>query len=145
MRTINSEGLAIIKDAEGLRLESYPDGRVWAVGYGSTFIDNTPVREDLTITEEQAEEYLLADLTTAESAVSRYVKVSLTDNQFSALASFTQNMGSGNFRESTLLKKLNSGDHAGAADQFDRWVYSSGKVSNGLIKRRAREKELFLS
>ena len=60
-------------------------------------------------------------------------------------ASFIYNEGAGAFEKSTLLKKLNNGDKKGAADEFDKWVYSKGKVSKGLVGRRQREKELFLT
>ncbi|EBY2991617.1 lysozyme, partial [Salmonella enterica subsp. enterica serovar Typhimurium] len=46
---------------------------------------------------------------------------------------------------STLLRKLNSGDYAGAADEFLRWNKAGGKVLNGLTRRREAERALFLS
>lgn len=145
MRKTNERGKEIIKEAEGLRLEAYPDGKCWAVGFGTTAIDGEKVVEGMSVTQEDAERYLEQDIATAEAAVARYVKVNLTDNQFSALVSFTYNLGSGSLKESTLLKKLNKGDYAGAADEFGRWIYASGKVLDGLVKRRKTEMELFLS
>jgi len=145
VRKTNESGKDLIKEAEGLRLEAYSDGKCWAVGFGTTLIDGEKVVEGMSVTQEEAERYLEQDIATAEAAVARYVKVNLTDNQFSALVSFTYNLGSGSLKESTLLKKLNKGDYAGAADEFGRWVYASGKVLGGLVNRRKKEMELFLS
>lgn len=74
-----------------------------------------------------------------------YSGMTITQNQFDALVSFTFNLGSGKLESSTLLKKLNQGNIADAANEFDRWVYADGKKLNGLIARRAAEKELFLN
>lgn len=138
---INSAGLKIIKESEGLYLEAYLcPANVWTIGYGHT----AGVKKGMTITEAQADAYLLDDVTASERAVSKNVKVDLTSNQFSALVSFTFNVGTGNFNRSTLLKKLNAGDYAGAADQFLRWNKGGGKILPGLTTRRAREKALFL-
>uniref|UniRef100_UPI001B316D19 lysozyme n=1 Tax=Pantoea ananas TaxID=553 RepID=UPI001B316D19 len=97
------------------------------------------------ITGEQADKYLREDLLVAELTINTNVKVKLTQNQFDALASFVFNLGSGNFVKSTLLKKLNAGDIAGAADEFGKWVNAGGKKLAGLVKRRAAEREVFIS
>ena len=77
--------------------------------------------------------------------VNKYVTYdNLTQHQFDALVDFTFNVGCGNFRGSTLLKKLNRGDVTGAADEFPKWKYAGGKVLLGLIRRRAIEREIFL-
>jgi len=69
----------------------------------------------------------------------------LTDYQLTALYDFVYNVGIDNFKKSTLLKKLNAGEPAVVvADEFMKWVWSNGKKLNGLIMRRAGEKELFL-
>jgi lysozyme len=84
------------------------------------------------------------DLKIFERAVNGAVKVPLTQNQFDALVSLSYNIGVGAFKKSTLLKKLNSGDYKGAANQFDVWVNAGGKRLAGLVRRRAIEKKLFL-
>ena len=96
-----------------------------------------------TITKERAEELLRDDVKRFEGQVLRLVKVPLTQGQFDALVSFTYNLGAGNLSNSTLLRLLNVGDYSGAAAQFDRWVYASGKRLSGLVKRRAAERALF--
>lgn len=138
------KGIALIKSAEGLRLKAYPDpgtgGLPWTIGYGST----SGVTRNMVITEAQAEQMLAADLVRFERIVERAVRVPVSQGQFDALVSFTYNVGEGNFTKSTLLRKLNAGDAAGAAEQFSRWVHAGGKVLPGLVKRRADERALYL-
>jgi len=82
------------------------------------------------------------ELTIALSAVERQVRVPLPDARRAALASFVYNVGEGQFSRSTLLRKLNAGDAAGACAELSRWVYAGGKQLAGLVKRRAAEREL---
>lgn len=84
-----------------------------------------------------------ADLAITEAAIAAYVNVPLTANQRAALQSFIFNVGAEAFRTSTLLRKLNAGDYAGAAKQFDRWILADGVKVQGLVNRRAAERELF--
>jgi GH24 family phage-related lysozyme (muramidase) len=90
---------------------------------------------------------LAKDLGAAMSSVARLVKVHLNKNQADALADFVFNLGEGKFGKSTLLKKLNSGDFAGAADEFQRWnkalVNGHLVVNAGLSARRSAEANLF--
>lgn len=58
--------------------------------------------------------------------------------------SFVYNLGAGNLASSTLLKLLNAGDYAGAADQFLRWNKAGGNVLSGLTARRSAERQMFL-
>ena len=139
MQTMNKQ---VIKDHEGLRLTAYQDGGgVWTIGYGHTGSD---VREGLTIPLSEAERLLTRDLRTAEWHVTRLVKVKLTQNQFDALVSFVYNVGGDAFEKSTMLRLLNAGEYEGAANQFLRWNKDNGKVVQGLINRRIKERDLFL-
>lgn len=141
-RTINKDGLDLVKGFEGLKLESYLcPAKVWTIGYGSTGSDVGP---GLTWTLEQAEARLKKDLETFEKGVENLVKVKITDNQFSALVCFTYNVGLGAFGRSTLLKTLNAGNHQDAANEFLRWNKAGGKELAGLTRRRQAERELFL-
>lgn len=136
----------VVAAHEGLRLKAYlcPAG-VPTIGYGHT----GGVRMGTTITQAQANAYLTMDLMTAGRGVRDMVDVPLSQGEFDALVSFTFNLGAGAVRKSTLIRKLNAGDYAGAAGQFKRWVY--GKVNgrntvlNGLVRRRADEENLFRS
>jgi lysozyme len=141
----SARGLDLIKAHEGLRLEAYPDpasgGDPWTIGYGHT----AGVKPGDVITQEQADAYLREDIAWAEDAVRSGVKVPISQAAFDAMVSLTFNIGAGAFGRSTLLKMLNAGDHAGAADQFMRWTTAAGRVMPGLEKRRAAERALFLS
>lgn len=134
-------GLNLIKQFEGLKLHAYRcPADVWTIGYGHT----VSVGANDVITEEQAIDLLRQDVAESERAINQHVHVPLTQNQFDALISFIFNLGVGNFRTSTLLKKLNAGDYEGAAQEFRRWVKAGGKTLPGLVRRREAESALFL-
>lgn len=139
-------GKDVIKKWEGLRLKAYlcPAG-VPTIGYGHTY----NVKMGQTISVVQAELFLDHDYQDAEEQVLSLVTVPLTENQLGALTSFVFNLGSGNLRISTLLRKLNLGDYSGAAEQFGAWnkarVNGAMIALDGLTKRRADEKNLFLA
>ena len=147
MKTSN-KGKAIIKQYEGFRAKPYlcPAG-VPTIGYGATYYtDGSKVAlRDAPISEADADKLLDKMLGKYEDAVNRYVQVPITQNQFDALVSFCYNLGQEALRKSTLLKKVNSKDYNGAADQFLRWNLAGGKVLAGLTKRRTDERKLFLS
>lgn len=139
---ISASGLALLKGHEGCRLKAYLDtGDVWTIGYGHTH----GVKAGDTCNADQALAWLDEDADTAERAVNQLVTTALTQNQFDALASFVYNIGRPEFFTSTLLRKLNAGDYTGAAAQFGRWIYDNGKIVNGLVARRADERDLFLT
>jgi len=143
----SEKGIALIKEFEGCKLTAYQDSvGVWTIGYGWTQpVDGKPIRAGMTIKQQTAERLLKTGLVSYESDVSRLVKVGLTQGQFDALVSFTYNLGARSLSTSTLLRKLNAGDYAGAADEFLRWNKAGGKVLNGLARRREAERALFLS
>ena len=143
----SDKGIALIKQFEGCKLTAYQDSvGVWTIGYGWTKpVDGKPIRAGMTIKQETAERLLKTGLVSYENDVSRLVKVDLTQGQFDALVSFTYNLGARPLSTSTLLRKLNAGDYAGAADEFLRWNKAGGKVLNGLTRRREAERALFLS
>ena len=136
------KGIALIKEFEGLRLKAYKcPGGVWTIGYGHT----AGVKSGMVITEAQAEEYLKADLIVFE----RYLNglgLALNQNQFDALVSFIYNVGTGNFSNSTLLRKVRANPQENSImDEFLRWVYSKGRVLPGLQRRRLAEMKLYFS
>jgi lysozyme len=127
--------LDIIKRFEGFEGWSYDDGVGFeTIGYGTR----------LPITEVEAELLLRHRLVTLYlPAILESVKVSLTDNQMSALASFVYNVGVAAFKKSTLLKKLNAGDYGAVPAQLRRWNRAGGRVLQGLVRRREAEAELW--
>jgi lysozyme len=140
---INEEGLKLLKKFEGCKLKTYRCvAGVLTIGYGHTGKD---VTEGMTITKKEAEDLLVKDLERFEAGVKDLVKVSISENQFSALVSFAYNIGLNALSGSTLMKKLNAGDIMGAANQFERWNKAGGKEVQGLTNRRLAERDLFLT
>lgn len=133
----------LIKKWEALRLRAYKPtiNDVWTIGWGHT----KGVHPGMVITEQEAERLFRSDVAWAVEAVNTLVKVPLTQNQFDALVSFVFNIGTTNFRKSTLLRKLNVRDYEGAANELPRWVKQKGVTLRGLVRRRAEEMEYFLS
>lgn len=142
----SSSGTSLIREFEGFVASAYLcPANVWTIGIGTTVYPNgAKVKKGDKCTQEQALEYLQHDLKSFEKTVNDSVKVPLSQNQFDALVSLAYNIGSGAFKNSTLLKKLNAKDFTGAADQFLRWNKGSGKVLKGLVRRREAERALFL-
>lgn len=149
--TVSQQGVELIKRFEGLH-KVQPDGMVtsyrcpagkWTIGYGSV----KGVRSGMKITKEDAEELLVKDIRDHEAYVKQYVQVPLTQGQYDALVSFVFNLGGGNFRSSTLLKKLNKGLYDEVPEQFMRWNKArvDGKLTalKGLTRRRAAEAAIF--
>jgi lysozyme len=138
--TLSKAGIELIKRFEGLRTNAYrcPAG-VWTIGYGHT----RTAKPGMMISHQQAEELLKKDLSFFEDAVTRLVKVPLTQGQYDALVSFAYNCGVEALRVSSLLRYLNKGEYNLAALQFSRWTRANGKVLPGLVSRRADEYELF--
>lgn len=145
-KTMSQVGVDLITSFEDTRTKAYDDGvGVWTIGIGTTFYPSgNKVKQGDTCTLEQAKSYFKHDLAKFEKAVNESVSVPLTQSQFDALVSLTYNIGSGAFKDSTLLKKLNKGDYQGAADQFLAWKKAGGKVLPGLVRRREAERALFL-
>ncbi len=130
------------KEFEGCRLDSYQDQvGVWTIGYGHT----KNVHANMRCTQRQADEWLMEDLQGAMADLVLSVKVEMTHGEQDALVDFIFNLGADNFNHSTLLRKLNAGDHDGAAEEFEKWDHAGGKVIAGLLRRRQAEKSVFNS
>ncbi|MET3122597.1 lysozyme [Oxalobacteraceae bacterium GrIS 2.11] len=133
----------ITEASEGLRLTAYPDpgtgGAPWTIAYGHT----DGVSQGDTCTAAEADAWLEEDLSGPEDEVNSLIKVPLTQSQFDALVDFCFNVGSGNLERSTLLRKLNAGDMAGADAEFSKWVFGGGHRLPGLVARREKEANWF--
>jgi len=144
---ISARGIQLIRSSEGFSQIPYlcPAG-VPTIGYGTTrYASGVAVRmSDKPITKEQADGIMRSALYSYESAVNHYVRVPLTQGQFDALVSFVYNCGESNFKASTLLRMLNASEYQQAANQFRYWVYAGGRPVRGLMRRRERERIMFI-
>lgn len=128
---------------EGRAYEPYKDvAGVWTVCDGHT---GTDIIKGKTYTDRECDRLLWNDLKPVKQAVDSMVKVPLGEYPRAALYSFTYNVGTSAFSKSTLLKKLNKGDQAGACEELRRWVYAGGMKWKGLMNRRDMERSLCLA
>lgn len=138
--------VSLVKTFEGLRLVA---GRLetggWTIGYGHTLT----AREGARVSEADAEALLIYDLRHEAERIRPLIFSPLAQNEFDALLSFAFNVGDGSFQSSEVLKRLNEGDHLGAASALERWRAADFEgerlVIDGLVRRRAAEKALFLT
>lgn len=152
------QGTALTKFFEECRLEAYPDpatgGAPWTVGWGHTGVD---VSKGLVIDQTKADCLLTIDQCHAEYVVSKYIATDkLRQYQFDALVDFVFNVGPGRYNEkdgfaflkngqpSTMLRRLQTLDFDGAADEFPKWNKAGGAVMHGLVRRRAANRAMFL-
>lgn len=135
--SLSAAGLVSIVGFEGFSEKAYipVEGDVPTIGFGST----EGVKMGDTITVPKAIERLHRDTEKAESAIGRCVKVPLAQREYDAFTSFSFNVGAEAFCSSTLVKKLNAGDYAGACSELKRWVYVDGRRVQGLVNRREAE------
>lgn len=142
--TLSALGAGAIIQHEGWKNEAYRDiAGVWTICAGHT----ATARPGLRLSDAACHELLAKDTRDAQRAVQRLVKAPITQNQFDALTSFTFNVGTGALQTSTLLRKLNSGDCRGAANEFQRWnkARANGVLRpvQGLTTRRLAEAAVF--
>jgi len=140
---ISAAGLAAITHDEGKVSKVYLD----PVGIPTVCVGHTSsvTSADLgkPYSDAVCQSLLRQDTAVAQRAVGKLVQVPVTQDQFDALVSFTFNVGAGNLKSSTLLKKLNAGDCRGAASEFPKWNKAKGRVLPGLVTRRNRERLVF--
>lgn len=143
VRKINAAGLNLVKHFEGFFPEVYicPAGYP-TVGYGHLLRKGEDFKKGLT--EDEAASLLDKDLASAAQSVLRLIHVPLTDNQFSALVSFTFNLGGGALQRSTLRRKINRGEHEEVPSELKRWIWGGGRRLPGLLRRRIAEGVLYL-
>lgn len=143
----------LISEFEGCRLMPYLcPADVATIGYGHALVGKNGLQlkgdvglaiakqmYPLGITPEDAQDMLWADILDVAAQVDRLVAVSLTDNERSALVSFTFNLGAGALKNSTLLRRLNQGDKAAVPGELLKWTRGGGRVLLGLVRRRKAE------
>jgi lysozyme len=145
----SENGIDIIKKFEGLVLHAYKDpgsknGLPITIGYGSTmYKDGSKIKLGDTITKEEAIDLLHWEVGN-KTAVLRGMNLNLNQNQFDAITSFIYNVGIGAFETSTLLKRIRKNPNdPDIRNQFNRWIYNDGKISDDLVRRRNLESELY--
>ena len=143
---INKAGKDLIKRFEGCKLKAYkcPAG-VWTIGYGNTFYeDGTKVKEGDVITQERADELFDIIINDFARMTDALVKSDVTENNFAAIVSFTFNVGTGNLKKSTLLKKVNANPKdPSIRAEFMKWTRANNVVLKGLVRRREAEAKLY--
>jgi lysozyme len=139
-----AHAVSLIKRWEGCRLEAYPDpasgGDPWTIGYGAT---GPGIQKGVRWSQRQADDRLAIDADRFLKGVRSVLRKPATDAQLGAMTSLAYNIGVGAFKDSTLLRKFNAGDIAGAAAEFPKWKRASGKVMQGLVNRRDDEQRVF--
>lgn len=134
--------LAAVASFEGMRTTAYEDPvGIPTICFG--YIKGVQLGD--TATPQQCQALLTNQVAKYGQAVMQAVTVPLSRSELAAYTSFTYNVGIKAFQRSTLLQKLNSGNHIGACNELPRWVYAHGLKLPGLIKRRERERKLCLS
>jgi lysozyme len=140
----SATGMELLKRSEGFRSRVYRDVAGFpTIGYGHRLLH--PESFPNGIDEPQAANLLAVDVRDAEQAVERLVEVSLTQGQFDALVDFCFNLGAGRLASSSLLKDLNAGKYADAAQQLLLWDHAAGRENAALKARRQAEAALWRS
>ncbi len=149
VRKVYDRGIELTKESEGFVGKLYNDAAGYCtIGYGHLIklagCDGTESDEFRAgITVPRGTEILRVDMEKAETGVMILVDVNLTDGQYAALCDFVFNVGAGNFKKSTLRRRINARDFDRVPFEFRRWVYAGGRKLAGLAKRRENEIKLF--
>lgn len=138
-------GVRLIQRWEGYVPVLYRDAAgLWTIGFGHLVAQHEIEKyRGRALTADEGDALFRMDLIKHADDVNRLVKIRLWQWQFDAAASFVFNVGGGNFRRSTLLRKINAGQHAEVPTEFQRWVYAGGKKLRGLALRRDAEARLY--
>ena len=151
---LSENGLKLIQEFENFVATPYLDSaRVWTIGYGSTYYPNGKkvTGKDKPITRTYADTMQRHIITTDfEPVVNDLLKKEIasgfiTQNMYDAILSLTYNIGVNGFKKSSVLRLLKQGDKLNASNAFLLWNMAGGKVLRGLVRRRERERKLFLS
>lgn len=145
---IDPRALSLIKEFEGFRADAYRDPvGIWTIGYGTTAAAGVGIEPKLgmRITEPEAEVYLRRALDKFAAEIRPAITAPVSPAEFGAFLSLAYNIGPAGFKGSTVLRRFNQGDKAGAADAFLMWVKAGGRELPGLVRRRKAERDLFLS
>jgi len=148
-KPVSDIAVNLIKEFEGFKDYAYIDtDGTPVIGYGLSRIAGKPVQIGDRISPTEADTALNHHLQEIQRELDQIVKVSLSERQLSALASISFNVGINSIKTSTLIRKVNAKDYAGAANEFLRWDKANlrGRLVQmpGLARRRQAERQLFL-
>lgn len=148
--SLSEEGLAFIQGFEDFKDETYIDEAGHpTIGYGHRLLPGEDEKFKNGIDNDAALELLAKDVKIAEGVVNRLVKPRLSQSQYDALVSLVYNIGGSAFGDSQVLKRLNSGDYAKAAEEMATWrlvtnpTTKKKEVNQGLVTRRCNELRIF--
>jgi len=145
---VNQLGIDMMHHFEGCKLQAYQcSAKVWTIGWGNTYYqDKRPVKQGDKVTQEQANELFEMIMNEFSIEVRKALTKEVSENQFSALVCFAYNVGIGNLKKSTLLRKVNvNPNDETIALEFAKWNKAGGKVLNGLVRRRKAEADLYFT
>ena len=148
--TVNARTIDLIKQFEGLRLAAYLDAAdppVWTIGYGTTAAAGVVIapKAGMYITQAEAEMYLRRGVEKFAAQIAPMITRAINETEFGAFVSLASNLGPGAFRGSSALRYFNEGNREAAGNAILLWNKAGGRVLNGLVRRRAAERDLFLA
>ena len=117
--------------------------QLYSIGLGHQIQPNESDLMTALLNDEQVLEIFKKDIEGIRSSMNRVIKVPINKNQQLALLSLRYNIGGPAFDKSTLLRRLNERNYSDAAMRFAEWRLSEGKINQGLVNRRERERQLF--
>jgi lysozyme len=130
--------LPVVMHFEGLRNEPYAD----VIGVRTVCFGETKGVEERRYSDAECSAMLIRRLAEFNAEIGRCISRPVPDNVRAAVLSWAYNVGSDAACKSTLMRKLNAGDIAGACAELSRWVQAGGKTYPGLVRRRADERAL---
>jgi lysozyme len=131
-------GAFLVSPSEGLVNKTYKDP-IGIITACRGHVDSS-LKMGQTFTTDQCDAIFADDLVKHDRQLLSVVTVPFkSDYEHAAMLSFVYNVGIGKFKSSTMLTKLNNGNHAGACSELTKWVYAAGKKLNGLVTRRTLE------
>ena len=145
---LSDNGFRLLGELEGIVLKPYKDSvGIPTIGIGSTYYeDGTKVRmSDKAITKERAIQLAKNVVKSFEEQVNKSILLPMTQNQFDAMVLLCYNIGKSGFAKSSVVRNFNLGNIQRAADSFLLWNKAGGRVVQGLVNRRNKERSLFLS
>lgn len=145
---LSDNGFRLLGELEGIVLRPYKDSvGIPTIGIGSTYYeDGTKVKmTDKAITKERAIQLAKNVVKSFEEQVNKSILLPMTQNQFDAMVLLCYNIDKSGFARSSVVKNFNAGNLQKAADSFLLWNEAGGRVVQGLVNRRNKERSLFLS